>query len=90
MANIPLGFVDRPILLGPLLQMGPRTGTPSSQRRHSSQITSLLAKDIDLYSAALDDFETVALPRKKQCPRNIHQPVVDLLALGHLAQFALA
>ena len=82
------------LVLLALRGVAPRIGIPSSWRRRRSQTIILLAEDMDLYSASAEDLETVAcflhVQEMREEPRNIHQPVVNLLVSGHPAQSASA
>jgi hypothetical protein len=59
-------------------------GTPSSCRSFRTHITSIVALATDLYSAAVEDLDTVAcflaLQEIKFVPRNTAKPPVDLLS----------
>lgn len=55
--------------------------TPNSRRRRRSHIISLLADDIERYSASAVDFEIVVcflhFHEIREAPKNMHHPVVE-------------
>eukprot|EP00268_Persea_americana_P033271 TRINITY_DN32976_c3_g1_i1.p2 TRINITY_DN32976_c3_g1~~TRINITY_DN32976_c3_g1_i1.p2 ORF type:complete len:110 (-),score=13.35 TRINITY_DN32976_c3_g1_i1:676-1005(-) len=77
------------LVLSTLRGVVPRIGTPSSVRSRRSQRISLVAEDMDLYSASAEVLEIVAcflhFHEMREEPKNIHQPVVDRLVSGHPA-----
>ena len=86
------GFLAMCIAL--ILSQCRRTGfkevSCSSSNSLTSQVTSLAADAIALYSASLDDLETVSCFLDFQLigeePNNNMYPVIDLLLFGHEAQ----